>query len=140
MERERLGLDDSNWVLKEAMNARKLQNGGTFRKVLARRIDEVIIPIFAKIISVIDRNSNLSLLNPLDQSEPLSKLWLSMFRESRLMPFSSEEMFTDKEQGVSVSRTSEHGFKSKLPFSWIIKETVDSQWEAARSVGTHWYA
>lgn len=54
---------DKEWVLKEAMSGRKLQSGGTFQNVLTRRLDEVIVPIFAAILSSIDQYSNLSLLH-----------------------------------------------------------------------------
>ena len=51
---------DSQWVLDEALNGRHLQSGGTFQNVLSRRIDEVVIPVFASIIAYVDQYSNLS--------------------------------------------------------------------------------
>ena len=55
---------DKEWVLKEALNGRKLQIGRTFQNVLERRLDEVIVPIFAAILSFTDQYSNLDLMKP----------------------------------------------------------------------------
>lgn len=137
IERESIGMEKAHWVLNEAKNAIKLQNGGTFKRVLSRRIDEVIIPIFAEIISTIDRNCNLSLLNPSDQSGVLSQFWLAIFKEPSLMQFKYEDMVTGKKHRQAVNRTFENDFHCKLPFSWLIKQAVDSQWEAACSVGMY---
>ena len=56
-------MNDNQWVLNEALNGRHLQSGGTFQNVLTRRLDEVIIPIFAAIITFIDQYSNLNLIS-----------------------------------------------------------------------------
>lgn len=60
-EREKC-LIDKEWILTEALSGRKLQEGGTFQNVLTRRLDEIIIPIFAKILQFVDQYSNLNLL------------------------------------------------------------------------------
>ena len=62
LEERETHIADKEWVLKEALNGRKLQSGGTFQNVLTRRFDEVIIPIFAAIIQFIDHYANLTLL------------------------------------------------------------------------------
>ena len=105
-----------DWVLMEAMSGRKLQNGGTFRNVLARRIDEVITPQFAKVIAHIDQYCNLDLLHAEEQN--ISKFWLDMFNLSgEKIDFSSEP------SGKIMVNTD---FGCQLPFSWIIKETIDT--------------
>ena len=60
-EREKCLLE-KEWVLKEALNSKRLQSGGTFQNVLTRRLDEVIVPAFAYVIQFMDHYSNLSLL------------------------------------------------------------------------------
>ena len=62
-EREELGTD-KEWVLREALDEKKLQIGGTFQNVLTRKFDEVITPIFAAILSFIDQYSNLDIIKP----------------------------------------------------------------------------
>ena len=59
---ERETISKSEWVLDEALSAKKLQSGGTFQNVLKRKLDEVVVPIFAAILAFIDQYSNLSLL------------------------------------------------------------------------------
>ena len=68
IERDQVRKDEKNWVLNEALSARKLRNGGTFQNVLARKLDDVLVPIFSKIIALVDRNYNLNHLDPKEQS------------------------------------------------------------------------
>ena len=130
---------DKQWVLNEAMDPRKLHNGGTFRNVLARKIDDVIIPIFSEIIASMDRNYNLDLINPRGENTPLCQFWLKMFGRPKIMQFSYVEMMTPREKVPGVGgRRSVEDFKCQLPFSWIIKEAVDAQWDNAKSsAGEH---
>ena len=46
-ERDKI-VQEREWVLMEAMNEKRLQCGGTFRNVLSRKLDEVVVPIFAE--------------------------------------------------------------------------------------------
>ena len=125
---------DHQWVLNEAMDSRKLQNGGTFRNVLARKIDNVIVPIFSEIIACMDRNYNLDLINPRGENILLCQFWLDMFCRPKIMQFNYEEMITPREKVPGVGgRRSVEDFKCQLPFSWIIKEAVDAQWDNAKS-------
>ena len=54
---------DSQWVLNEVLDGRRLQSGGTFQNVLSKRLDEVVIPVFASIIAFVDQYSNLAHLH-----------------------------------------------------------------------------
>jgi hypothetical protein len=65
--------DLAHWVLDEALNASSLEVGGTFRNVLACKIDEVVIPIFAKIIACIDCSYNLDLIDTVDSQWDIAK-------------------------------------------------------------------
>lgn len=125
---------DKQWVLNEAMDARKLQNGGTFRNVLARKIDDVVVPIFSEIIACIDRNYNLDLINKKNDSPSLRKFWLDIFGRPKIMQFNYIEMKNSREKVPGVGgRRSVKDFKCQLPFSWIIKATIDDQWDNAKS-------
>ena len=133
-EREEV-FEGEKWVIKEAMNARNLQHGGTFRNVLSRKVDEVVTPIFAEIIASVDRNYNLDLINPKDGDLSISKFWLRIFSDSSIMQFNYRDMVTPREQvpGVGGRKTGED-FKCELPFSWLIYDAVDSQWDNAKSL------
>ena len=132
-EREEDRPDLSEWVLSEALNASKLEVGGTFRNVLARRIDEVVTPIFAKIIACIDRNYNLDLIDPKAQHSQCSQFWLAMFREPKVLQLNYSEMVQgDTVPGVG-GRKSNQDFKCRMPFFWLVRDAVDSQWDSAKS-------
>ena len=132
-EREADRPDLAEWVLSEALNSSNLEVGGTFRNVLARKIDEVVIPIFAEIIANIDRNYNLDLINPKETESSLSQFWLAMFREPKIQPLKYSEMA----QGGRVSglggRKVDQDFRCQLPFFWLVKDAVDLQWNNAKS-------
>lgn len=126
------------WVLEEAMDLKKLHTGGTFGNVLARKVDEVVVPIFAYIISAVDQNYNLDLIH-LDSGfvSPISKLWLAIFCDPKVLSFRYDDIAAsgDKLPGAG-SRKSGQDFKCHLPFSWIIKESADALWgNAKRTAG-----
>ena len=133
-QKESLYESDKEWVINEAMNAKSLQHGGTFRKVLTRKVDEVVVPIFSEIIARIDTNYNLDLINPKNEKSPLSQFWLSIFRNREIMQFDYNEFVTPREQVPGVGgRKADVDFKCELPFSWFIFDAVDSQWDNAKS-------
>ena len=122
------------WVIKEAMNPRSLQHGGTFRNALSRKVDEVIIPIFSEIIASIDQNFNLDLIDPKSNNPSLTLFWLSMFRECGSIQFNYADMSAPREQVPGVGgRKAGEDYKCELPFSWLVHEAVDSQWYNAKS-------
>ena len=130
-QKESLYESDKEWVIKEAMNAKTLQHGGTFCNVLTRKVDEVVIPIFSEIIARIDINYNLNLLN---ENFPQSQFWLSIFRNREIMQFNYNEFVTPGDQVPGVGgRKADVDFKCKLPFSWLIFDAVNSQWDNAKS-------
>lgn len=130
-ERDELREDEKDWVLKEAMNPKNLQHGGTFWNTLFRKVDDVVIPIFSEIISIIDQNYNLYLIDPSEQNSPLSSLWLQMFQDCRIMQFQYVDMVTPKGLGLKMRAGNE--FVCKFPFSWLVYEAVENQWNNAKS-------
>ena len=116
---------DKNWVLNEALDCRRLQQSGTFRNSLTRRLDEVITPIFAAVIAYCDQYCNLNLAKHGRDSNSVSKFWLSMFRNSEVILFNYEDMATNPKSDLGGGSVSEE-FKCQMPFFWIIKEAVDS--------------
>ena len=126
-----LGL--GNWVLGEALNSSNLEVGGTFRNVLARKIDEVVIPIFAKIIASIDRNYNLDHINPKAGETPLVWFWLAMFRDPQVQQLQYSEVTLGGRVAALGGRMLDRDFRCELPFFWLIKDAVDSQWDSARN-------
>ncbi len=124
--------DLKEWVTTEAMNAKGLQHGGTFRNVLSRKVDDVVVPMFAEILASIDRNYNLDLIDPKSENTSLSQFWLNVFSDPEIMEFSYT---STREQVPGLGgRKAGEDFQCQLPFSWLIYDAVDSQWNNAKSI------
>ena len=117
-------------MVNEALSSKQLQSGGTFRNVITRKLDRVIVPIFAEIIALIDRNYNLDLADP---SMPVFQFWLAMFRDRKVMQFIYTEMVVRKQVPGAGSRMAEEEFQCQFPFSWMVWEAFKAQWDAAKS-------
>ena len=131
-EREADRPDLSDWVLREALNTSKLEVGGTFRNVLARKIDEVVIPIFSKIIGCIDCNCNIDLISGSEESLMTIRceFWIAVFSDPGVFHLKYSEMV---QGNTVVGRIVNQQFKCQMPFFWLIKEAIDSVEDDARS-------
>ncbi|XP_061232976.1 E3 ubiquitin-protein ligase RNF213 isoform X3 [Neopsephotus bourkii] len=133
---EENSLYPKNWVLREASNLSALQEAGTFRHTLWKRVQNVITPILALLIAVIDRNGNLELLvRP--AAEWVAKLWMFIFSDTKLLtvPFrvgknSSQPEIILVQNNMVVSAAA----GNKMPFSWRIKEYLDEMWLEAQYI------
>ena len=122
---------DTDWVLDEAMDIHNLQTGGTFKNVLTRKLDKVVVPCFSEIIAFLDRNCNLNLLQPVCPITPLSQFWLKIFSSQRAVQALS---FADM-VGIQKVAMKDEEFVCEFPFSWLVKELMDSQWDTAQNTG-----
>ena len=124
-----------DWAFKEAL--KHSQISGTFRNALSRRLDKILLPILAKIIGLIDKNFNLTIIHEHRDSKkissPIAKLWLEIFSERTLCKLSYEDIFTDNMTqtkkwvpGIGAS-LSDHFYKCQFPFSWICREIINFQ-------------
>uniref|UniRef100_A0A674BBP2 RING-type E3 ubiquitin transferase n=1 Tax=Salmo trutta TaxID=8032 RepID=A0A674BBP2_SALTR len=106
-----------NWVISEASNIDALHEGGTFRQTLWKRVQAVVIPLLAQLVSVIDRDGNLDLLLDTNSEEPIKRLWLDIFADDKLLdvpfPYSSVD-----NKNISCI----------MPFSWRIRDYLDELW------------
>ena len=129
-EYDQLRVDENDWVSNEAMSQISLRYGGTFRNVLSRKIDSVIVPIFSEIIASIDHNCNLSLIDPDNENSHLSQFWLDIFSNSRIMQFNYSDMVTPKEHVPRLGgRKTSKDFRAEFPFSWLVFEAFEHQWD-----------
>ena len=129
-EREEVYKDRDDWIIQEAMNITHLQTGGTFKNVLARRLDEVIVPCFAMIIAFMDHNCNLNLLRCV-QPTPLSKFWLNICASQHAQ---DELRYVDM-VGTQKVVMIDDNFACEFPFYWLVKDLMDCQWDSAQSTG-----
>jgi hypothetical protein len=137
LQRDDVREDEKEWVVREAMDPKSLQHGGTFRNALSRKVDKVISPIFSEIISTIDQNYNLNLIDPKRENTPLAKFWLRIFEDREIMQFNYTDMVAPREQIPGLgARKSGEDFACDLPFSWLVFEAINSQWANAKSAAS----
>uniref|UniRef100_A0A8B9Z5U4 RING-type E3 ubiquitin transferase n=1 Tax=Buteo japonicus TaxID=224669 RepID=A0A8B9Z5U4_9AVES len=133
---EENSLYPKNWVLREASNLSALQEAGTFRHTLWKRVQNVITPFLALLIAVIDRNGNLELLvRP--AAEWVTNLWMFIFSDTKLLtvPYgvgknSSQPEIILVQNNMMVSADT----GNEMPFSWRIKEYLDEMWLEAQYI------
>ncbi|XP_075025423.1 E3 ubiquitin-protein ligase RNF213 isoform X2 [Calonectris borealis] len=133
---EENSLNPKNWVLREASNLSALQEAGTFRHTLWKRVQSVITPFLALLIAVIDRNGNLELLvRP--AAEWVTNLWMFIFSDTKLLtvPYgvgknSSQPEIILVQNNMMVSAD----VGNEMPFSWRIKEYLDEMWLEAQYI------
>lgn len=134
-------MDDKNskakdWAFEEAL--KHSQISGTFRNALSRRLDQILLPILAKVIALIDKNFNLTIIHEHRDHvrilSPIASLWLEIFSERKLCKISYEDVFAN----ASVVKTkkwvprigaslSDQFYKCQFPFSWICREVINVQ-------------
>uniref|UniRef100_A0AAR2M4L8 Ring finger protein 213 n=1 Tax=Pygocentrus nattereri TaxID=42514 RepID=A0AAR2M4L8_PYGNA len=128
---EEHSVSNKNWVFKEASNIDALQEGGTFRHTLWKRVQAAVIPFLAQMISVIDRDRNLDLLLDANSGESVKKLWLDMFGNVKLLQIPYTRVDPN-----SVTKTflvqnyvvRDRDMGCIMPFSWRIKDYLEELW------------
>jgi hypothetical protein len=137
LQRDSVREDEKEWVVREAMNPKNLQRDGSFQDALSRKVDKVIIPIFSEIISTIDQNYNLNLIDPKKENTPLAKFWLRVFEDHEIMQFSYTDIVIPRIQIPGLgARKSGKDFPCDLPFSWLVFEAMNSQLANAKSAAS----
>ncbi|XP_041755240.2 E3 ubiquitin-protein ligase rnf213-alpha-like [Coregonus clupeaformis] len=122
-----------NWVITEASNIDALHEGGTFRQTLWKRVQAVVIPLLAQLVSVIDRDGNLDLLLDTNSGETIKKLWLDIFGDDKLLDFpfpcaSVDNNSASKTILVQNNIPIDKNISCIMPFSWKIKDYLDELW------------
>ncbi|XP_028841461.1 LOW QUALITY PROTEIN: E3 ubiquitin-protein ligase rnf213-alpha-like [Denticeps clupeoides] len=124
-------LSPKAWVFKEAANIDALQEGGTFRHTLWKRVQSVVTPFLAQLISVIDRDCNLDLLLHPECKEPLKKLWLDIFGNHKLLevPYTTVDRGSETKTIVVPNAIPlDRGLGCSMPFSWRIRDFLEELW------------
>ncbi|CAJ1060881.1 E3 ubiquitin-protein ligase rnf213-alpha-like isoform X2 [Xyrichtys novacula] len=112
-----------SWVLREASNISALQEGGTFLHTLWRKVQAVVTPLLANVVSIIDRDCNLDLL--LTGCNDIKNLWLKIFESKEMLPVPYERMESNSSVTVQSHITSGSTMCCCMPFSWWIKDFMD---------------
>ncbi|XP_034448201.1 E3 ubiquitin-protein ligase rnf213-alpha isoform X1 [Hippoglossus hippoglossus] len=121
----------SNWVIKEASNIDALQEGGTFRHTLWKRVQAVVAPLLAQLVSVIDRDLNLDILLDGNCGESVKRLWLDIFEDDKFLeiPHLTRE-HNSETRTILVQNyiAQDQNMSCSMPFSWRIKDYLEELW------------
>uniref|UniRef100_A0A8C8YXI2 E3 ubiquitin-protein ligase RNF213 n=1 Tax=Prolemur simus TaxID=1328070 RepID=A0A8C8YXI2_PROSS len=118
------------WVVREASNQDALQEAGTFRQTLWKRVQGAITPLLASMISFIDRDGNLELLARPDSPPWARDLWMFIFSDVKLLniPLVMNNARPKSEMSSIVVQNymnlSENA-SNNVPFSWRIKDYLE---------------
>ncbi|XP_044037270.1 E3 ubiquitin-protein ligase rnf213-alpha [Siniperca chuatsi] len=121
----------SNWVIKEASNIDALQEGGTFRQTLWKRVQAVVVPLLAQLVSVIDRDQNLDILLDGNCGESVKRLWLDIFGNDKLLEIPHLTLDHNSETRTILVQnyiTQDRNMICNMPFSWRIKNYLEELW------------
>ncbi|XP_078081837.1 E3 ubiquitin-protein ligase rnf213-beta [Mustelus asterias] len=130
LKRDEESLNATEWMVREASNLEALQEGGTFRHTLWKRVQKVVTPFLAQIISIIDRDCNLNLL--IDDSPAfVQKLWMDIFSDPNLLHVPYDRSTFSLQSEIVVHNYMKMDILpifNTLPFSGRIKDFLDELW------------
>ena len=106
------------WLYEEATNSLNLQSGGSFIKVILRRLDSEIIDAFSTIIAMVDTNYNLELLA--NSSPDLVQFWLEAFKHLSIC--NTREYIVMAKESTLFPR--QNSFYCCFPFSFIFQHYI----------------
>ncbi|XP_077886537.1 E3 ubiquitin-protein ligase RNF213-like isoform X3 [Ictidomys tridecemlineatus] len=127
------------WVGREAANQDALQESGTFRHTLWKRIQGTVTPLLASMISLIDRDGNLELLIRPDSPAWAQDLWIFIFSDTKLLNIPLVMNHIRSESKISSIVVQNHmsipeGACNRVPFSWRIRDYLEELWVQAQYI------
>ncbi|XP_074628909.1 E3 ubiquitin-protein ligase rnf213-alpha-like isoform X2 [Acropora palmata] len=137
-ESESKAYNADEWLYSEALSGTGVQEWGTFRKALWKRVYSSVVPILAEIIALADTDSNLDLMkagNPW-----VSTLWLRILANPNISELTYSKMISPVTNSVRErvqvlgSGARGHTFQCMFPFSFLVKHQVDKLSNSASSV------
>ncbi|XP_055448252.1 E3 ubiquitin-protein ligase RNF213 isoform X2 [Psammomys obesus] len=127
------------WVNREAANQDALQEAGTFRHTLWKRVQDVVTPFLASMISHMDRDGNLELLAQPDSPAWAQDLWMFIYGDVKFLniPLLLNNTWskTDRSSILVQSHMSlpKEAWNS-VPFSWRIRDYLEELWVQAQYI------
>ncbi|XP_037664815.1 E3 ubiquitin-protein ligase RNF213 isoform X2 [Choloepus didactylus] len=127
------------WVVKEASDLDALQEAGTFRHTLWKRIQGAVTPLLASMVSFIDRDCNLELLFRPEAPPWARKLWMFIFRDVKLLniPLVANDARAKGEMSYIMVQNDmklSENESNDVPFSWRIKDYLEELWIQAQYI------
>ncbi|KAM5149392.1 E3 ubiquitin-protein ligase RNF213 [Callospermophilus lateralis] len=127
------------WVGREAANQDALQEAGTFRHTLWKRVQGMVTPLLASMISFIDRDGNLELLIRPHSPVWVQDMWMFIFRDTKFLNIPLVMNNTRSKSEMSSIVVQNHmslpeGACNSVPFSWRIRDYLDELWVKAQYI------
>ncbi|XP_048870948.1 E3 ubiquitin-protein ligase rnf213-beta [Brienomyrus brachyistius] len=125
-------LSPREWVSKEARKRLALQEGGTLRHTLWRCLQNMLTPVLALVLEVLDRDANLDLLYHPEVDEGLVCLWLDILEDQQTLELVTPKNSSpvDKEIPVQCHVLLAGELRPcAAPFSWLIRMQCQRLWE-----------
>ncbi|XFF88667.1 hypothetical protein AB1E18_014886 [Capra hircus] len=122
-----------DWVVGEAFNQDALQEAGTFRQTLWKRVQGAVTPLLASMISCVDRDGNLELLVSPHSPSWARDLWMFIFSDVKLLNIPLVTIDTRSKGKISYtmvqnSMNVSEKTSNSVPFSWRINDYLEDLW------------
>lgn len=126
------------WVTREAANQDALQEAGTFRHTLWKRVQGVVTPFLASMISYMDRDGNLELLAQPDSPAWAQDLWMFIFSDIKFLNIPLVTNTRSQNEMPSILVQSHMNLLkdacNAVPFSWRIRDYLEELWVQAQYI------
>ncbi|XP_026936735.1 E3 ubiquitin-protein ligase RNF213 isoform X2 [Sagmatias obliquidens] len=122
-----------DWVVREASNQDALQEAGTFRQTIWKRVQGAVTPLLASMISFMDRDGNLELLTNPHSPSWARGLWMFIFSDVKLLniPLVANDTRSKGEMSYIIVQNYmnlSEDTSNSVPFSWRIKDYLEELW------------
>uniref|UniRef100_A0A8C9CZX4 E3 ubiquitin-protein ligase RNF213 n=1 Tax=Phocoena sinus TaxID=42100 RepID=A0A8C9CZX4_PHOSS len=122
-----------DWVVREASNQDALQEAGTFRQTIWKRVQGAVTPLLASMISFMDRDGNLELLTNPHSPSWARDLWMFIFSDVKLLniPLVANDTRSKGEMSYIIVQNYmnlSEDTSNSVPFSWRIKDYLEELW------------
>ncbi|XP_074199996.1 E3 ubiquitin-protein ligase RNF213 isoform X3 [Camelus bactrianus] len=126
-------LNTRDWVVRAASSQDALQEAGTFRQTLWKRVQGAVSPLLASVISFVDRDGNLELLASPDSPSWARGLWMFVFSDVNLLNIPLVTTKTRAQGEMSYIMVQNYmdlseNSSNAVPFSWRIKDYLEELW------------
>ncbi|XP_052809415.1 E3 ubiquitin-protein ligase RNF213-like, partial [Mya arenaria] len=125
----------TRWFEKHAVSTAMINKYGTLRRSCQHVLESEVALILAGVIAYIDTNGNLDIL---ETDQPWKyQMWIRLLNTSEILDIEYERFLKPSANFHSTTKESPdmlvlskgyegHTFKSKVPFSWILKISLDN--------------
>ncbi|XP_053388236.1 E3 ubiquitin-protein ligase rnf213-alpha-like [Mercenaria mercenaria] len=114
-----------DWIIVEAANVDNISKTGTLMRSCVQILESKVSPIFASLIAFLDTNSNLNLLEEVENTWK-RELWLALLHTPESLNLQYADMRHRSQNEVMVMTTGYEGhiFSARMPFSWLLIKQI----------------